>query len=191
MAKHPKLVKLILFDVQLGAEETRTGDVTSWARQTCDELRGNGIAANRHHNWHRRCCLLGGLGSWRPMRYNHVAPKADQFGGEANESRIVVLGPARFEYEVLSLGVTEVTQALAQRLDTGRVAGGGGCTEKPDTQWLGALLRARRERPRRSRSAESKDERAPTHVEHGAHSSHFGRVCPIAAAKSLGRPELF
>ena len=52
------------------------------------------------------------------------------------------------------------------------------------------LLRARRERPR-GRATDKRDDIAPTHVEHGAHSSHFGEICPIAAGKSLGRPELY
>ena len=70
---------------------------------------------------------------------------------------------------VASLGPTQLLQRLAEYPLEGlsvRIAFGGGTGEHADAPHALALLRARRERPRRRRAAEQRDELAPFSFDH-------------------------
>src|SRR5262249_51553330 len=58
--------------------------------------------------------------------------------------------------------IAEITQSRAQCLDPARAGGSGPEVEVSDARDFCRLLRRRRERPRR-RTAEQRDERAPSH----------------------------
>jgi hypothetical protein len=113
-----------------------------------------------------------------------------QLADECRQSIVLALGPAIFDRDVLPLDVSALLQPLMECCECIGGLARGPTAEKADHRHR-RLLRTRRERPRDSRAAKQPDDIAPTHVEHGAHSSHYGRVCPIAAGESLGRPETF
>src|SRR5262249_44481227 len=71
--------------------------------------------------------------------------------------------PAKFNVDILALGIVEITQARAQRLDPARAGGSGPEVEVSGARDLCPLPRACRDRPRRRRTAEQRDELAPHH----------------------------
>jgi hypothetical protein len=76
--------------------------------------------------------------------------------------------PDNIERNVLIFDQANATQPLLEYFDertvvrVGRRAGRNEC--KPD--WASMLLRARRERPRRSRATKQHDELTPLHLDH-------------------------
>ena len=75
-------------------------------------------------------------------------------------------GPARVDVHVAALAPSQLLQALLERRDAGlivRVVGGRG-HQHADAPHPLRLLRARGERPRRSRTAEKRDELAALHA---------------------------
>ena len=71
------------------------------------------------------------------------------------------LAPSVFDRDITTFDPTERTQSLPERRDVLTVGRRHARAEKPDGGYPRALLRARRQRPRRSRPAEQRDEVAP------------------------------
>src|SRR5262249_29689473 len=107
--------------------------------------------------------------------------------------------PAIFDSDVLPFNIANLTQSLAECVDSGRRFTWRSAAEKTNP-WVRRLLRPRRERPSR-RATQQRDELAALYVEHGRTSSPmpisaqtgpFGRFtarsdCLRAEARSLGQ----
>src|SRR5262249_39020899 len=95
----------------------------------------------------------------------------------------LIIRPAILDCDVLAFYESSRIEALAKRVDKVRRAGSCCGSQKSDHRY-GGLLRARRERPRRRRTAEQRDERAPLHsiTSSARPSSGSGTVRPSASA---------
>ena len=76
---------------------------------------------------------------------------------------VVTFRPAIFDSDVLPFDIANLTQSLAECVDSGRRFTWRSATEKSDDRHR-RLLRARRERPHRRRAAEQRDELAPFYL---------------------------
>src|SRR5262249_24244118 len=105
----------------------------------------------------------GGLGGQMSaaVRDEHGDVQADQLLGERAHPLAVAIRPAGLNPDRSPLGETTLAQTGLECGGEMHQAGGGLTVEKADHRQR-ALLRARRERPRR-RAAEQRDERAPFH----------------------------
>src|SRR5262249_2405760 len=110
----------------------------------------------------RRCCLLGGKHRGRGERGDDGNAAANQLGRQARQSIVIILRRAVFDRYILAVDITRVLEALTESAQTihARVERIG--VEESDHRH-GRLLRTRRERPRRSRTAEQRNELTPFH----------------------------
>src|SRR5205814_6662771 len=95
-------------------------------------------------------------------RCNHAHPAANQVSREARKSIVLTLRPAVFDHDVLTFEMTGCTKASAECLNK-RCEWSGRCAVEKTDHRHRRLLRARRERPRRRRTAEQRDELAAFH----------------------------
>jgi hypothetical protein len=103
--------------------------------------------------------ILGGKRRGRRThRRDHRDRPADQLGSGRRQSIDVIVGPAIFDHEVLSLDIAGFAEASAECRQKRRVTAGRGRTENSDHRHR-RLLRAHRERPS-GRTAEKGDELA-------------------------------
>ena len=98
--------------------------------------------------------MLGGQSPRRACRQDHVHFETEQLGGELGETLVLSLCPAELDENVLSLGVAEITETLAERLDAIAFERRGRVPQVTDPWDLPRLLRAGGER--RREDAESK-----------------------------------
>src|SRR5262245_17050039 len=96
------------------------------------------------------------------MRSDHRHLTAYQIGCEVGQSVSLVLRPAILDRHILTLDVAGFTKALAECGQIACTIGRPRGAEEPDHRHR-ALLRARRERPRRNRGSNHFDEVAPFH----------------------------
>ena len=74
------------------------------------------LAHAREHDWHRRCCSLGGLRRERPTNHEYIDFEADEFIHEGRESVDEALDIPVLDDDVLAIDIAIVTQARAQCL---------------------------------------------------------------------------
>src|ERR1700683_1995320 len=97
------------------------------------------------------------------MGHDDVHIERGQFAGELGQARVVALGKAKFETQVLSLDVAEVAKPLPKFPTTPlRPLSSVGIAEPADPEDASRRLRRRRERPCR-RPADEADELASSH----------------------------
>src|SRR5215831_6912474 len=119
------------------------------------------------------------------MRENDIDLEPDQFGGDLSETLAAALRPANLNRDVATFHPTEFAQPLHECGEPLALDQGRGGAQESDGRQLPRLLRARRERPRRSRAAEQRDEVAPRYhsiTSSARASSDGGMVRPIALA---------
>src|SRR5262245_27979635 len=161
----------------------QAGDVAARSRQTLDDACANRISRSRKHDRDHRCRLLGRERRESVVRNNNIDLKPDELGGNLSKSLAASLGPAILDCEIAALVPAQFPQSPDK---------GGGpfalCRSRTGAQqanghWL-ALLRARRERPRRRRAANQRDELAAFHsmTSSARASSVSGTVRPSALA---------
>src|SRR5262249_5252757 len=97
-----------------------------------------------------------------PRRGDHSHMTADEIIGECGQSIVLAIGPAVLDRRILALDIAGFAQA-----PTESGYAGGECYSRSAVEetnhWHRSLLRARRERPCRSRAAEQRDEFAALH----------------------------
>ena len=116
-------------------------------------------------------------------RGDHGDLAANQFRRQRRQAFDLVLGPAIFDRDVLSLDIACVLEALAECAQMFGVALRRLAVEEPNHRHR-RLLRARRERPRHHSAAEQRDELAPLHsiTSSAVASSLSGTVRPSVTA---------
>src|SRR5262249_54119375 len=133
----------------------------------------------------RGCCQLGcQRGSGSTGRGDHGDLPANQVGRQFRQSIGLIRGPAIYDRDILTLDIAGVFQATVKSLQTAREHFRRYDIKKPNHRHPLALLRARRERPRRRRAAEQRYELAPLHsiTSSASASSVGGTVRPSARA---------
>src|SRR5262249_32327252 len=148
---------------QFGQHEVDAGDISARSVETIDEAnpdRVGSLHTNDRDSFGRRFGCECTLCAFQDNDHGYLT--ANQFGGQRWQQIVFTMCPSVFDREVLPLDVTAVTQALVK---SGKKLG---CqferckVEKPDHRHR-RLLPARRERPRRRRSANERDEVASFH----------------------------
>src|SRR5262245_11247173 len=84
----------------------------------------------------------------------------DQIGRQCRQPIVLLLRPAILDGDIPTLDKASFAQAMAEGAQPARVPVGGCAAEIPDHRQP-SLLRPRRNRPRRCRTADQRDELAP------------------------------
>src|SRR5262245_6402453 len=79
-------------------------------RETGDDTRCEGIAANNHDNRHGRGGRVGREGPRGRVGHEEVDLETNQFGREFCQSDVISFGPAKVDEDVVALNVAEVAQ---------------------------------------------------------------------------------
>src|SRR5262249_29376746 len=137
---------------QVAAASAQAGDKTQLDRVTPGREYDRNRRSRRFGRQRRRCASRG---DDRDLLLN-------QIGRQRWQSVIVTFRPAILDRHVAALDITSFVEALAERGHHGCVPLRRPTIEEPKHRHR-RLLRARRERPRGSRAAEQRDERAAFH----------------------------
>ena len=168
---------------QLLAEEIDTGRVAAGPGEAGDQTEPHGVFGHGEHDRNRGACRLG------RERRNGAATGNDhshrptrQFACQLRQPIGSILGPAKFDHDILALDEARLPQALAKCAQAIRVGIGRSGMEEADHRCC--LLRPRRNRPRDGHTAEQRDELAPFHsITSSARASRVGgTVMPSALA---------
>src|SRR5271163_2349536 len=130
--------------------------------ETGDQSRGDDVSRRSRDDRDRRCRLPRRVYA-RGMGDDDVHIERGQFAGERGQARVIAVGIAKFETQVLPLDITEVAKPLlkfaADPLRPLPSVGYAEIADRHDPFWS---LRGRRERPCR-RPADEADEFASSH----------------------------
>src|SRR5271167_2459162 len=86
--------------------------------ETGDQSRGDDVSPHGHDDWDRRCRLPRGV--YAPaIGDDDVHIERDELAGERGQARLIALGIAIFDAEVLSLDVAEVAKPLLESSASG------------------------------------------------------------------------
>src|SRR5262245_28430426 len=144
--------------LQVDVLRREAGDISIGARQAGDDTDADRIANGTHHDRYRSRCLLRRQRRRGAPRDDQVNRKRSQFGRHGGVAVIATFCKARYQPQILTLDIAIVPQLARKPLDRRQ----GLRRKDPDGPHPLALLRARRQRPRR-RAAESQDELAAPH----------------------------
>ena len=144
-------------------EQRKTGGVATGPRQALDEARADRIGDMHEHDRHG-----AGRLQQRPQRgaasgQDDVRCERDQFRRVSANAISIARAPAVFDPHVAADAPAQLLQPLRERGDADgsfRIVGSH-AHQHADAPHPLALLRPRRERPRRRRAAEQRDELAP------------------------------
>ena len=154
------------FPLMLYSNSHETGGVAARPRQAVDEAGADRIGDDREHDRHGAGRLQQRPHGRGAMGQDDVRRERGQFRRVSANVGGIGRGPAGVDPHVAADGPAQLRQPLQERPDAGlkfRIVRGCG-QEHADAPHPLALLRARRERPRRRRAAEQRDELAPLHV---------------------------
>jgi len=139
------------------------GGVATRPSQAGDKTKPDGVFGGAEDDRDCRACRLGrdrrGIAA---EANNHRDLPPNQFRRQRRQPIELVLGPPVFDHDILALDVAGLLQALAKRAQALREPVRRYAAEEANHR-QDALLRARRERPRRRRAAEQCNERAASH----------------------------
>ena len=129
-----------------------------------------------------------------PPPNDHGHLPADEIGRQSRQPIWLIVRPAILDGDVLAFDESSVVETLPERIKDVFEPGSRRGPEKSDHRHR-RLLRARRERPRRRRTAEQRDELAPFHcrmppvlpTERIAHLGAAGDCCAAGFQSGLCR----
>jgi hypothetical protein len=140
------------FDV--AAHHRQTGDVAPRPREALHEPVGNRIVEDREYDRGLRACREQGAQRLRPRSDDHIKVSSSEFGSKLLDPFNATLAPKIIDRDVLAFDKTVFEKARLELLDLTRVQSRGAQPAQiGNTSYLSGcrlLLRARRERPRRS-----------------------------------------
>src|SRR5215468_1525629 len=131
-------------------------------REAGDQAHSNRVHRQDENDWNRRCRLFHFDGRVS-TRDNYIDFKAHELLRNLFEAFAAALCPAIFDRNIATFIPAEFAQPLHESGGPWFPGRWRGCTQKPDDGESTRLLRARRERPHRSRAAEQRDELAAFH----------------------------
>ncbi len=138
----------------------------AWPRQALDETAANRIGDLHEHSRDGAVFLTQCREAWIAVGEHDVGRQREQFLSVCAQAFNVRAGEAVIDADVAAVGPAEVRETLPKRRDAGahvRIIFGKGQQHADPTNPV-ALLRTRRQRPRRRCTAEKRDELAPPHV---------------------------
>src|SRR6516162_4686726 len=139
-------------------------NIATWPGKTSDKARANRIGILRHDNRYRGSRFLGVMRGRRALSDDHAYPQTDQFVCKRAETVGLSFRKSILDGNILPNNVSQVAQAPLEGVSAGYHRGARVDAQKSNRDFIGCLLRARRERPRHRRTAEKRDERAALHV---------------------------
>ena len=160
------LEQLQPFPAQAVFERHETGGVAARPRQAVDEAGADRIADDREHDRHGAGRLQQRPHGRGAMGQNDVGRERGQFRRVSANFGGIGRGPAGVDPHVAADGPAQLRQPLQERPDAGlkfRIVRGCG-QEHADAPHPLALLRARRERPRRRRATQNTEKFPPPHA---------------------------
>ena len=138
-------------------------NVSSGVGKAFNEAKSYRISRRAHDDWDCGCNALSSSYRGRPVSYNCVARKRDEFVREGGQTIDLPFGPSSFNDEVFALDIAEVSHLLAKRSERSGIpwalVGRKRRRQKANTPDL-RLLGPRHQRPRRC-AAYSRDECTP------------------------------
>src|SRR5262249_43628720 len=169
-------------------ELQESGHVPVWPRQICDQPAVDGIGDLDENNRHSASYFLQGFYAAPTNGDDHIRRKRHQFRGIFLIFAYIAAAPTIPDADIGIIGPAQLLQpqlerrGLKARLRIVRDPG----HQHADAPHSFALRRARSERPRHSRAAEQRYERAPSHVEHRA----FSRLgATVRVYRTLNLPQ--
>ena len=148
---------------QLRAQVAHARDVATRMVEAGDETQIDRVTGAEKDDRNSRGRLLCRQCPSSATEYgDHGHLSANQLVRQRQQSIVLPLRPPVFDRHVAALDVAGVAQASAERGQAVRPKIRRCAAEEPDHRQPG-LLRPRRERPRRRRTAEGRDELAPSH----------------------------
>ena len=110
---------------QVGAVvEGNAGKITSRPVEAWHEAGFDRVCAGSKHDGYRAGRRLGGVRLNVASGYDYGAPIANEIGHQFRQSLPLILRPAEFDHEVLSLGIAGFSEAASQcRHEVGRSIG--------------------------------------------------------------------
>src|SRR6516162_9325589 len=159
-------------------------NIATWPGKTSDKARANRIGILRHDNRYRGSRFLGVMRGRRALSDDHAYPQTDQFVCKRAETVGLSFRKSILDGNILPNNVSQVAQAPLEGVSAGYHRGARVDAQKSNRDFIGCLLRARRERPRGCRAAEKRNEFAPFHsiTSSAATSRPGGTVRPSAFA---------
>src|SRR5262249_38679316 len=139
-------------------------DVAARARKTGDDAAADRIARGREHDRNRRCRLLCCEGSWSVVSDDDIDLEPNKLVREIFQTLGVPLGPAILDREIAALDPAQLAHSLHEGGGPLALRRRATSAEQSDSRRL-RLLRACLERPRGSRTANKRDELAPSHCQ--------------------------
>src|SRR5262249_57916731 len=137
-------------------------DVAARLREAGDETAANRIRYRHKDDRYGRGRLFGRDDDRGSRCDDDIDLKPDELGRDLSETLGASLRPAILDRNGPILDPAEFAQPLHKCGDPRALRRRRGRAQEPNGRQLSRLLRARRERPRRS-AAEQRDERAPSH----------------------------
>src|SRR6516162_972099 len=131
--------------------------------KTSDKASANRIGILRHDNRYRGSRFLGVTRGCRALSDDHAYPQTDQFVCKRAETVGLSFRKSILNGNILPNNVSQVAQPTLEGVSAGYHRGARVDAQKSNRDFIGCLLRARRERPRR-RAADQRDELAALHV---------------------------
>src|SRR6516162_1079835 len=144
--------------LQVDVLRGEAGNISIGAREGGDDADADRIANGTHHDRNRSRCLLRRQGSRSAPCDDQVNRKRSQFDRHGGVAVVTTFCKARYQPQILALDIAIVLQLARKPLDRRQ----GLRRKDPDGPHPLALLRARRQRPRR-RAAHESDELAAPH----------------------------
>src|SRR6516225_10058639 len=145
-------------------EEIDAGRVAARPGKAGDQTKRDRVLANAEDDRDRCGRSFGGLGSSGVAgRSDNSDAPARELSHERRQAIVSPIQPMVLDRHVLALDVAGFVEAFTERSGNARGGIGRPNVDEADDRHR-RLLRARRERPRGYRAAESQDELAPFHV---------------------------
>jgi hypothetical protein len=138
------------------------GDAAAWPVEAGDQSGSYRIGASDEDDWRRGACDLARCRRRQTIGDDHGDLAANQIGRQLRQPVEGIVRPPILDRDVLALDKAGFGKSTAERCREMLRAGSRRAPEKADHRHR-RLLRVRRDRPRRRRTAEKGDELAPPH----------------------------
>src|SRR5262249_6951242 len=144
--------KFEAFAPKISPQNRQAGNITTRPRQPDGDPSGKRVSHRRSDNWDYRGRLFCGNGGWSSPGHDDTDLKVDKLGRNLGQTLVVPLRPPILDDDVAAVDPAELAKPLHESGDPLALGRTRARTQEPDS--IRRLLRARRERPRRSRAAD-------------------------------------
>jgi hypothetical protein len=114
------------------SEDAQPGQIAAGVRKAGDEALRDGVDAHRKDDRDLRGCVFGSLRRWTTTGDDHIDLAGDEIRGQRRQPLKMILGPAGFDDNVLSVNIAVFSQSLPQCVNLIGERSGRGKMEKGD-----------------------------------------------------------